>query len=487
MSYLRDVNKAKKLSEELVKACHKKDSKELMKKINQAKQLMDNENYNNKAKVILSLSLSTAYSNLALNFDIQKFEQYKTYEIYYQRKGISVFSGLSKDEKLRLQNEFGVYGPNHFSFLLHFNYAACLIGESRILEAIDVLSKMLELSFDDPEIYLSLIQCYIKYAQHSHVLLAGDLFFAAKKIAEEQLIRYETKPKDKTYVKIYNEFNAIQIADYESLKGSYENKEIETYDEYTMWCSSNNLFLNHVNNIYYIYPKHNSDYVTFTKIMKGKVTDLRHPSIYSNYEELNNLLNNIKVTYLKARLFIYEFSISDQKEIDVTYPPALDETVIYNEIIHGMINVYKDLYSTQDKIGYFINLLLELEIPISDVTYSKVWRHEKIKEMSKSSEILNAMRWIFLDCFDDSESRDTSYDFNGMSKIRNAFEHRAITIHKIDGYHKEKYVKDESSLHLSINELMQFTFELLQITKHMFLYLSLLTDEVMIDKTMWHQ
>ncbi len=182
------------------------------------------------------------------------------------------------------------------------------------------------------------------------------------------------------------------------------------------------------------------------------------------YLSLSAYLNQIKQDYTTARFLLV---LSRYKGLDLDF---VDRKVkIINTLDYCMHNVYielmkasfKSFYDILDKIAYFINDYLELQIKPDRVSFRGIWydnwkNREIREEIRKTGNLsLNALFDINKDFESDS--------YGSLRKTRNALTHRFINVRMFQGQEDEENMTEDT--------LFERTLELAQLVRNATMYL----------------
>ncbi len=153
----------------------------------------------------------------------------------------------------------------------------------------------------------------------------------------------------------------------------------------------------------------------------------------------------------------------------------MDKNVkIIDTLKHEKFNIYiqliklsfKNFYDILDKIGFFINDYLKLNIPDKNVDFRKVW-YSNVKKKTINNKILNTHNYSLNALFDlHKELEDGIYV--ELRTIRNALTHRFISIRSF------KNKGDIESL--TEEQLFNRTLELAELTRNAIIYLLSFVD-----------
>ncbi len=182
------------------------------------------------------------------------------------------------------------------------------------------------------------------------------------------------------------------------------------------------------------------------------------------YLALSAYLNQIKQDYVTARFLLilsrYKGLNLDFVDRHVRIIDTLDYSV-HNVNIELIKASFKGFYDTLDKIAYFINDYLELQIEAKKVNFHKIWyvdeRNKKLRDKIENTRngSLNALFDIHRDF--ELEPCDR------LRKIRNALTHRFINIRMFQDPEDEENMTEDT--------LFECTLELARLVRNAIMYL----------------
>ena len=267
----------------------------------------------------------------------------------------------------------------------------------------------------------------------------------------------------------------------ESERIRYSNESFEGF--MINFCLDYKLFLN-LDNFCQLCPNSVGDTIDIEKLIINITKELTN----EKYDILSSYLNQIKMDFVSAR-FLLILSQSNHFDLDIITKYTYISNTSFNEEHDIRIQLLKDsfnnFFNILDKIAFFINDYLNLEIKRRDVDFRKVWfnfneltknKNKKIKTKKKIHENLknlnntgvNALYDIYLELDD---KNDKKY----LRDTRNALTHRYLRITH------DKQGEDEKTP----EELKNETIELSIIVKNAIIYLMSLikiNEEYKADK-----
>ena len=137
-------------------------------------------------------------------------------------------------------------------------------------------------------------------------------------------------------------------------------------------------------------------------------------------------------------------------------------------------------FSLKREIAYFLNSYFDLGIKDKDITFSSVWKSEKIGRNGYSyKNVLNiennfplaSLYWISQD-FDEKLGEDSNPELKRLREIRNFLEHK-YTIVALNYNANNPFQSHPSALYLDESELNEKTLELFKVVREAIICLSL--------------
>lgn len=204
----------------------------------------------------------------------------------------------------------------------------------------------------------------------------------------------------------------------------------DTKDEiqYRRWCLENRLFLNPLNDLG-AYPIAACDVLSLPPITVA----IKEGPYYEGY------FNQLKQEFASARFLYYEGILLRGLHFSDRYVSLFDtfDYPAYSLSIERVKAAFRISYSLFDKIGYFLNDYLGLQIHENGVSFKKLWYakredknlRKKIKQ--RKNWPLRGLFWLSKDLFEDSPGFRESIEPNaqGLYEIRNHLEHKYLKLH----------------------------------------------------------
>lgn len=241
-------------------------------------------------------------------------------------------------------------------------------------------------------------------------------------------------------------------------------------DLYRFWCVSNCLYLNPYNDIDSQSALSLTDNLYYQELALLKEEFFKH-------KVLIHIFNQIKQEYVSARYMLYcyfkQSGLRHFSDNDVFLADLKDHSEIsYNTELAK--SSFRSLYSILDKIAYFLNVYLDLNICESAIDFRKIWfsdnkgKHLNLKIKEEHNFPLMALYYIHKDLFCHKDGFVTSPEARLMHKIRNYMEHKCFVL--VDGgndYFEEK----DSTLYLSRFLFESKAYHLIAIIRAAIIYL----------------
>jgi len=431
----------------------------LKKAIGIAKDNLSNPNYD-KFKWKLNYDIANAYIGL---FNLKKYK----FRRYYLKNDL-----LQKTkEHLRIASKES--SKNEDKLLIYVNYANCLDTLGRHLEALKYYDKALQINSKyamakankakaltffanvsnsyETELYIIAYQDMKEVINNQDLLEIGGL--AAKEYFSTEMKKIE---------KIFNNHKNLLDEKIKPLKSKNSKNEFNNF--YFDFNKKNKLFLN------FDIAELDNDFND--PIFINLITKIDDNSSFFN---LSKSINEIKEDFLTAR-YLLAHSQYKQKELKelsqkVTLVNTLDYAM-YNIYTSFLKNSYKIAYNILDKIAFFINDYLKLNMKESDVYFHSIWELNK-KELKKAKSKLTIKPQISkINNICLYALYDLSLDFKGEYKllkdIRNSLTHRKLTIYDSILTDKDK---NFDTRNMGYDLMLKNTLDLFHIVKSAIIYL----------------
>ena len=249
---------------------------------------------------------------------------------------------------------------------------------------------------------------------------------------------------------------------------------------YRRWCLKNRLFLNPLNDLG-TFPIAACDIFTTPSI----VVDIEDSPYYPGF------FNQMKQEFVSARYLYYDGINSKEPHFsdkDVLLYDTLDYPS-YSLSVEKIKASFRILYSLFDKIAYFLNDYMELNIPKTKVSFRTFWYDSLNKKKGLRADFKNRQNWplrglfwLSKDLFEDNAEFKEAMepDAKEMHDIRNHIEHKYFKLHG-DYWHEgsrqtnkplNNFV-DPLSYSMTRYEFEYKTLKLLKLIRSALIYLSL--------------
>lgn len=245
--------------------------------------------------------------------------------------------------------------------------------------------------------------------------------------------------------------------------------------KYRRWCLRNKLFLNPLNDLG-PYPIAAQDILT----TPGMVMPLDFgPSFQGLYNQLKQEFISIRYLCYKG-ICLSDTHFSDRKVLlfnTLDYP-------VYSLAIEEVKIAFRIGFSLFDKIAYFLNEYLMLNIEKKRVNYSVIWKDKKIirpQIRDMKNPPLRGLYWLSMDLAnpeDDDDYQDClEPDAINLRDIRNHLEHKYLKVHDILLTYPENSMftglKDDLAYSIERSDFERKTIRLLKLVRNALIYLSL--------------
>lgn len=308
------------------------------------------------------------------------------------------------------------------------------------------------------------------FIKHAYKLLKkaleGNLHITARECFENDVNRLE---------EAFSREFLLSTVDLDSFSLGDSEQEIH----YRRWCLNNRLFLNPLNDLG-PYPIGAQDILSAPSI----VTGIDEGPYYYGF------FNQMKQEFVSARYLYYE-GINDRdphfSDKDVLLYNTLDYPS-YCLAVEKVKMAYRTVYSLFDKIAFFLNKYLVLNIKERDVKFRTLWYVKKKRKYVLRDNFhhmanlpLRGLFWLSKDFYEQKEEFKNSIepDAKDMSEIRNHLEHKYLKLHL--GYWSKpdehdpfsRGLTDTLAYSLYRSEFEEKTLKLLKLARSALIYLSL--------------
>jgi tetratricopeptide (TPR) repeat protein len=246
--------------------------------------------------------------------------------------------------------------------------------------------------------------------------------------------------------------------------------------KYRKWCVEQRLFLNPLNDL----DRSNDvarDILTIPSLTLPAGAGLEHFGYF----------NQIKQEFVSSRYLYYEGVTSfspHYSDKDVLLYDTLDFPA-YSLAVEKMKLSFRALYSTFDKIAFFLNSYLGLSIAERKVNFRSLWysnqrKREGLRPGFQRLENwpLRGLFWLSKDLYEDKPGFRDSIEPEGraLAEVRNHLEHKYIKLHGIELDEPLGIltpVKDTLAYSMSRKDFESKTLKLLSMVRASLIYLSL--------------
>ena len=256
----------------------------------------------------------------------------------------------------------------------------------------------------------------LKGAQSADVLWDSGGYPYAKRVFMAEISRIE-RLVDIDALRVYTGSDRAQLG---------RSKAERTY---RIWALINRLFINPLN--------------VFGRDAVGAADCLtlpRHRAKLHDPPQYIAWFNSILQEFVLARLLLYEGTVLGGNHFadrGVTLIDTLDDPAYSISIEKARLS-FRSAYSLLDKIAGFLNAYLDLHIDPQQVTVRRLWHQKQaIREQfeRRPNWHLRGLYWLSRDIVDDQdEDADNTLepDARDLKKLRNALEHRCLTLRYMD-------------------------------------------------------
>lgn len=241
---------------------------------------------------------------------------------------------------------------------------------------------------------------------------------------------------------------------------SLGDSEIEI--SYRKWCLENRLFLNPINDLG-IFPIAACDVLTIPSIVVNIKDSPHYPGFF----------NQMKQEFVSARFLYFDGICSREPHFsdkDVLLYDTLDYPA-YSLSVEKIKASFRILYSLFDKIAYFLNNYLRLNISKKKVYFRTFWYNSLKRDKGLSDYFRNRKNWplrglfwlskdLFYDNPDFKEAIEP--DAKELHDIRNYIEHKYFKLH---GQYWHKVFSDYGELFNNFVDTLSFSMRILEFEK----------------------
>jgi tetratricopeptide (TPR) repeat protein len=240
---------------------------------------------------------------------------------------------------------------------------------------------------------------------------------------------------------------------------------------YRRWALDNRLFLNPLNDL-------GSNDIAAIDV-------LGLPNFRAGLDEgptLIGFFNQLKQEYISARWLLYEGTASERPHFSdrgTGLHDTLDDPG-YSLSIEKTKLAFRSAYSLLDKVAFFLNDYLKLEIPARAVSFRSLWfvKPDELRPAFTGSKNwpLRGLYWLAKDFVEEDFQSTTEPDARDVAIIRNHLEHRYLKVHDRDPFFRcaiPPVYKDRLALSIERPDLEAKALRILKLARAAMIYLSL--------------
>lgn len=368
------------------------------------------------------------------------------------------------------------YANETYLLLAYTNYANELDSCGRVIEALGIYRKAINLN---PRFGMALGNYgrALKY----YATIAND-------IGHSNELHYYAYQAMKSAIEIRDpnmhdealRFFQSEIYEYEKQCDKRILQEQIVHDEYNIgesdeymyrvWCLSNHLFLNPLNDLINLETAFAHDPLTIMHYTERNEKENHKKKNSGEPPKWFAMLNQLKEEYVYSRFLCYE-GLEKRKNVhfadkEVKLSLSSFDYTNYSIRVEELKSAYKNVFSIFDQIAFFINDFWEIGIIERDASAAKVFNHSNFP---KENIALQAIFWSYIEFkekFGDAENPSEKK----WKDLRNAFEHKFVKIHEYS-YDEELTIKEDGFYHISENDLKRGIMRLLELGREWIIYL----------------
>lgn len=369
------------------------------------------------------------------------------------------------------------------------NLAGQLSSVGRPVEALHYWDRVLEIEERFAMALLNRGQGLVSYAQslsdggHHQLMLAQAHDSIIAGLADNAV---HDHPDNLQHIPLFEE-RSRSLRNYINIESANENLfekhslgRSNAERDYRRWCLFERLFLNPMNDLGpHTIASHDSlmlPSITLP-IDKGGATP---PPVFG-------LFNQLKQEYATARYFLYEGIHADRTHFadkGVKLINTLDYPS-YAVNVEKMRVAYRMAYSIFDKIAYFLNHYLELDVPPHQVYFRSIWYERKGKQpkpilgffTDRENWPLRGLFWLSKDFHDPEFKAATEPAAEALAELRNELEHKYCQLHEEWGFLivdiEDAKTEDTIGFHIGRDDFAAKTLRLISLARAAIIYLCL--------------
>ena len=356
---------------------------------------------------------------------------------------------LLYNSKIHLKKEYVKnYNRNNRETLVNLGIVYSNIG--RTIESLDYFEKILKNHNSTYALYNKGYALYI-YSHFSNDpnLIIKDVYNIFKIVISDDNFTPEMQKNAQKYLNEILEVYSKEFLETENdttFEIEYENE----FEKFMInYCLNNKLYLNLCN---------------FCQKCENSIGDNIAPEKLNNDKKFTSYLNQLKMDYVSAR-FLLILSQYDDFNLDIISKYVFIDDTDFSEENNIHIQLLKDsfknFFNILDKISYFLNQYLDLEIDSDKVNFRNIWfkNGEYKKGINKKLvKIQNAGLTALYDIYLDLEYEN---DMGYLRKSRNTLTHKYLRITNNKENENDK----------TFEELHDETIEIAILSKNAIIYL----------------
>ncbi len=244
-----------------------------------------------------------------------------------------------------------------------------------------------------------------------------------------------------------------------------------TEREYRRWCLDNILFLNPLNDV-------EKASIAAHDIMSlpDFITAINEPPI------VTGMFNELKQEFVSARWLLWDGTKTREPHFSdrVVLLYNTQDYPSYGLSVEKVKIAFRMAYSIFDKIAYFLNYYLALNIPERQINFRTIWREKDngpVRERFAKSENwpLRGLFWLSKDLFEKDMRDSTEPEARALADLRHHLEHKYVKVHEMQlppmlvgaPFH------DTLAHAITRSDLERRTLRLMQLARSVLIYLSL--------------
>jgi hypothetical protein len=247
--------------------------------------------------------------------------------------------------------------------------------------------------------------------------------------------------------------------------------ETEAEKQYRAWVLQEGLFLNPLNDL----GRH-SVAATDSLVLPSFTLGISEPPTWLGF------FNQLKQEFVSARWTYYEATNADGSHFsdrDVTLYNTLDYPS-YGLASERLKISYRMAYSLFDKIAFFLNDYLKMEIPERQVYFKTLWFEQSRKKKLRTEFLKRenwpwrGLYWLSKDFFDEDLGAVAEPDAQQLYRIRNRLEHSYLKLHEMgSGNPPGDLFHDRLAYSLGWDDFARKTLRVLNLARAALIYLAL--------------